>query len=45
LPDVKIVAEYGLANANRKALEDLIHKFLASARLDVERRDCFVSQI
>jgi len=45
LADVEIVAEYKLANINRKALETLIHKFFASARLDLELKDRFGSQV
>jgi hypothetical protein len=42
---VEIVAEYKLANINRKALEALIHKFFASARLDLELKDRFGSHV
>lgn len=45
LADVEIVAEYKLANINRKALEALIHKFFANARLDLELKDRFGSQV
>jgi hypothetical protein len=45
LADVEIVAEYKLANINRKALEVLIHKFFASARLDLELQDRFGSSV
>ncbi|WP_437202254.1 GIY-YIG nuclease family protein [Planctomicrobium sp. SH664] len=41
LADVEIVAEYKLANINRKALEALIHRFFANARLDLELKDRF----
>ena len=41
LADVEIVATYKLANINRKKLEQLLHKFFASARLDVELKDRF----
>lgn len=41
LADVEIVATYKLANINRKRLEALLHKFFASARLDLELRDRF----
>ena len=44
LADVEIVATYKLANVNRKALEALLHKFLA-ARLDLELKDRFGSQV
>jgi hypothetical protein len=39
--DVEIVATYKLANINRKRLETLLHKFFASARLDLELKDRF----
>jgi hypothetical protein len=45
LADVEVVAEYKLANVNRKALEALLHKFFASARLDMELKDRFGSQV
>jgi hypothetical protein len=41
LADVEIVATYKLANINRKRLESLLHKFFASARLDLELKDRF----
>lgn len=41
LADVEIVAIYKLANINRTKLEQLLHKFFASARLDVELKDRF----
>lgn len=41
LADVEIVITYKLANINRKRLEALIHKFFASARLDLEFQDRF----
>lgn len=41
LADVEIVATYKLANINRKKLEQLLHKFFASSRLDVELKDRF----
>lgn len=43
LADVEVVAEYRLANINRKALEGLLHRFFASARLDMELKDRFGS--
>lgn len=43
LADVEIVAEYKLANINRKALEALIHRFFSKARLDLELKDRFGS--
>ncbi|MFN0197256.1 MAG: GIY-YIG nuclease family protein [Planctomycetaceae bacterium] len=45
LADVEIVAEYKLANVNRSALEGLLHKFFASARLDLELKDRFGSPV
>ena len=45
LADVEIVATYKLANVNRKGLEALLHKFFASARLDLELKDRFGSQV
>jgi hypothetical protein len=41
LADVEIVATYKLANINRVKLENLIHKFFNSARLDIEIKDRF----
>lgn len=41
LADVEIVATYRLANINRVKLENLIHKFFNSARLDIEIKDRF----
>ncbi len=45
LADVQVVAEYKLANINRKALEGLLHRFFASARLDLELKDRFGLQV
>jgi Meiotically up-regulated gene 113 len=45
LADVEIVAEYKLANISRKGLEALLHKFFGSARLDMELKDRFGSQV
>lgn len=45
LADVEIVATYKLANVNRKGLEGLLHKFFAAARLDLELKDRFGSQV
>jgi hypothetical protein len=45
LADVEVLAEYKLANINRKALETLLHKFFGSARLDLELKDRFGSQV
>jgi hypothetical protein len=41
LSDVEIVATYKLANVNRIALEALLHKCFAKARLDMELKDRF----
>jgi hypothetical protein len=41
LADVEVVATFKLANINRKKLEALLHKFFASARLDLELKDRF----
>lgn len=41
LADVEIVATYKLANINRVKLENVIHKFLSPARLDIEILDRF----
>lgn len=41
LADVDIVATYKLANINRTKLEQLLHKFFAEARLDLELKDRF----
>jgi hypothetical protein len=45
LADVEIVATFKLANINRKGLEALLHKFFGSARLDLELKDRFGSQV
>ena len=45
LADVEVIAEYRLANINRKALEGLLHKVFAPARLDMELKDRFGSQV
>lgn len=45
LADVEIVATYKLANVNRKALEALLHKFFATARLDMTLKDRFGFQV
>jgi hypothetical protein len=42
---VEIVATFKLSNINRKRLEALIHKFFGSARLDLELKDRFGSQV
>lgn len=41
LADVEIVATYRLVNINRVKLENLIHKFFSSAKLDIEIKDRF----
>ena len=41
MADVEIVATYKLANINRVKLENIIHKFFNSARLDIEIKDRF----
>jgi hypothetical protein len=41
LADVEIVATYQLANINRIKLENLIHRFFESARLEIEIKDRF----
>jgi hypothetical protein len=45
LAEVEIVATFKLANINRKRLEALLHKFFGSARLDLELKDRFGSQV
>jgi hypothetical protein len=45
LADVEIVATFKLANINRKKLEALLHKFFGKARLDLELKDRFGSQV
>ncbi len=45
LADVEIVGKYKLANVNRKALEKLLHKVFGVARLDLELKDRFGSQV
>ena len=45
LADVEIVATYRLSNVNRKALEALLQKFFGRARLDLELKDRFGSQV
>lgn len=41
MADVEIVATYKLANINRSKLENVIHRFFGSARLDIEIKDRF----
>jgi hypothetical protein len=45
LAEVEIVATFKLANINRKRLEALLHKFFGKARLDLELKDRFGSQV
>jgi len=45
LADVEVVAEYRLANVNRKVLEGLLHRVFGSARLDLELKDRFGGQV
>ncbi len=45
LADVEIVATFKLSNINRKKLEALLHKFFGKARLDLELKDRFGSQV
>jgi hypothetical protein len=45
LADVETVATYKLANVNRNALESLLHKLFGSARLDMQLKDRFGSQV
>ncbi len=45
LADVEIVATFKLANINRKALEALLHKFFGGARLDLQLKDRFGSDV
>ena len=45
LADVEIVAEYKLANISRKALEAILHRFFAAARLDMQLKDRFGSHV
>lgn len=41
MDDVEIVATYKLANINRTKLENIIHKFFGSAKLDIQIKDRF----
>jgi len=45
LADVEIVETFQLANINRKKLEALLRKFFSKARLDLELKDRFGSQV
>ena len=41
LADVEVVATYKLSDINRSKLENLLHRFFAAARLDLEIADRF----
>ncbi len=45
LAKAEIVATFKLSNINRKRLEALLHKFFGKARLDLELKDRFGSQV
>ncbi len=45
LAEAEMVATYKLANINRKALEQMLHKFFAKARLDVALADRFGDKV
>lgn len=45
LADVELVAVYRLSNINCKALESLLHKFLARARMDLALSDRFGGRV
>jgi hypothetical protein len=45
LAEVEVVGTFKLSNVNRKRLENLLHKFFASARLDLELMDRFGGQV
>jgi hypothetical protein len=45
LAEVEVVATFKLSNINRKKLEALLHRFFGSARLDLELKDRFGSQV
>ena len=42
---MEIVRTFKLSNINRNALEALLHKFFGSARLDLQLKDRFGSQV
>ena len=42
---MEVVATFKLANINRKRLEALLHRFFSKARLDLELKDRFGSQV
>ncbi len=41
LAEVEVVATFKLSNINRKRLEELLHRFFAGGRLDLELKDRF----
>ena len=41
LADVEVIATYELYNINRTKLENLIHRFFAAARVDIQINDRF----
>jgi len=45
LAEVEVVGTFKLSNVNRTRLENLLHKFFASARLDLELMDRFGGQV
>lgn len=45
MAEVELVTTFKLANINRKLLEGLLHRFFASARLDLELKDRFGFQV
>ncbi len=45
MAEVEIVATFKLSNVNRSKLEGLLHKFFATARLDVELKNQFGFQV
>lgn len=45
LADVEIVETFKLSNINRKRLESLLHRFFASARLDLAFQDRFGQEV
>ncbi len=45
MADVEVVATYKLYNINRSKLENLIHRFFAPARLEIEIKDRFSNPV
>lgn len=45
MSDVEIIATYKLANINRTKLENIIHRFFSSAKLDIEINDRFGKKV